>query len=93
MVCSPSGVPEILPVLLSKDNPVGKEGCIANDVALPPDVDGVVDVIVWLSERVIFSVEYVIPETLMSLIVMLIVVDFEPTELLAHIVNTAPAIT
>ena len=63
---------------------------MANEVGLPPDVDGVVDVIVWLSERVMFSVEYVMPETLTSLIVMLIVVDFEPTELLAQIVNTAP---
>ena len=33
------------------------------------------------------------PDTLTSLIVMLIVVDFEPTELLAQIVNTAPEIT
>ena len=80
-------------MLLSNANPVGKDGCIANEVAVPPDVDGVVDVIVWLSERVMFSVEYVIPETLMSLIVMLIVVDFEPTELFAQIVKTAPAIT
>ena len=30
------------------------------------------------------------PDTLTSLIVMLMVVDFEPTELLAQIVNTAP---
>ena len=79
-------------MLLSKDKPLGKDGCMANDVALPPDVVGVVDAIVWLSERVIFSVEYVIPETLMSLIVILIVVDLEPTELFAQIVNTAPAI-
>ena len=93
MVCSPSGVPEILPVVLSNDKPVGKDGCMANEVALPPDVDGVVDVMVWLSERVMFSVEYVMLETLMSLTVMLIVVDFEPTELLAQTVNTAPAIT
>ena len=93
MVCSPSGVPEILPVVLSNDKPVGKDGCMANEVGLPPDVEGVVDVIVWLRERVMFSVEYVMLETLMSLTVMLIVVDFEPTELLAQIVNTAPAIT
>ena len=90
MVCSISGVPEILPVVLSNDKPVGKDGCMANDVALPPDVDGVVDVIVWLSDRVKFSVEYVMPETLKSLIVMLIVVDLDPAELLAQIVNTAP---
>ena len=33
------------------------------------------------------------PDTLTSLIVMLMVVDFEPTELFAQIVNTAPEIT
>ena len=41
----------------------------------------------------IFSEAYVMPDTLTSLIVMLIVVDFEPTELFAQIVKTAPAIT
>ena len=34
------------PVLLSNANPVGKDGCIANEVAVPPDVDGVDEVIV-----------------------------------------------
>ena len=77
-------------MVLSNDMPVGKDGCMANEVGLPPDVDGVVDVIVWLSERVMFSVEYVMLETITSLIVMLIVVDLDPAELLAHIVNTAP---
>ena len=33
------------------------------------------------------------PDTLTSLIVMLIVVDFEPAELFAQIVNTTPLIT
>ena len=78
-------------MVLSNDKPVGKDGCMANEVGLPPDVDGVVDVIVWLSERVMFSVEYVMLETIKSLIVMLIVVDLDPAELLAHIVNTAPS--
>ena len=80
-------------MVLSNDKPVGKDGCMANEVALPPDVDGVVEVIVWLSERVIFSVEYVMLETITSLIVMLIVVDLDPAELFAQTVYTAPAST
>ena len=40
-----------------------------------------------------FSVEYVMPETSTSLIEMLIVVDFEPAELLAQMVKTAPGST
>ena len=76
--------------MLWNDIPFGNPGWIPHEVAVPPVVDGVVAVIVWLSERVKFSVEYVMLETITSLIVMLIVVDLDPAELLAHIVNTAP---
>ena len=40
-----------------------------------------------------FSEGYVMAVTPTSLMVMLIVVDFEPAELFAQTVNTAPAIT
>ena len=40
-----------------------------------------------------FSEGYVMADTPTSLMVMLIVVDFEPAELLAQMVNTAPAST
>ena len=49
--------------------------------------------IVWFSESVKFSVEYVMPETSTSLIEILIVADIEPAELLAQMVNTAPGST
>ena len=42
---------------------------------------------------VMFSEGYVMAVTPTSLMVMLIVVDFEPTELFAQTVNTAPDTT
>ncbi len=46
VVCKDSGVPEMAPVAVLNESPVGKVGWIAHEVAVPPVVDGVVVVIV-----------------------------------------------
>ena len=46
VVCKDSGVPEIAPVAVLIERPVGKLGLIAQVLAVPPVVDGVAVVMV-----------------------------------------------
>ena len=82
------GVPQMVPLLVPKDKPLGKAGLMVQDVIVPEPVTVAVSgksVLAVLLVSVRFSGEYESVGS-SSLIVMLMVAELEPPELLAQIV-------